>query len=557
MPLHSPHAAAARSPSFLAGLALALCLLAPAAPAWAVLVDGPLQATVLPEQDFTAAQSDASLTNPSFTYTGVPTYGTITISYGPYFHGQTATDPLAPPTSVSGTPTNPLSLALDELVDAPANDPNNPDYPYSWKTVVEPDNAAGTTYVLGGVPEVIGGQDFGITNGFGGPIAILFSIPVSGVQLTAGFFDTLGTTQIEGFTVGGASIGSVVNTDLGFETFSLNDDVAGELIGGLLLTTSDPGGFGLKGVGLLQPTNGPVPVPAPGSWAVLPGLLLTGLLGRRKRPACTALAALLVAASVPAAAQSLDCVVEPEMQVKVGSPIATTLESVDVKRGDTVTKGQVLARLVSGVEVADVALAEARARSTAEIDSRRSRLDFAQGDLLRGTKLLVGANIAPQKVDELRTNYLVAQQDLVTAELNHQIAILDLARSQALLNARIIRSPVDGLVTQRSLVPGEFVHQDNNIVVLAVISPLHIQAYPPVPMFSQIKLGQTARVVLTEPAGAIRAVTVTVVDQVFDAASGTFGVELTMANPGNVVPAGQRCRVAFGDETPTLSARTQ
>ena len=553
MPPPSPIAAAAK---YLACPILALCLLVPIAPACAVLIDGPQQAPALPEQDFSAAQADASLTNPSFTYADVPTYGTVTVSYGPYFDGQTATDPLSPPTIVTGTPTNPLTLALDQLVQAPASDPTNTDYPYSWKTVVQSDNSADGTYVIGGVPGVIGGQDFGVTNGFGGPVAILFSTPVAGVQLTAGYFDSPGLTQIEGFTASGMSIGSLLNTLVGFETFYLTDTTPGELISGLLLTTTDPGGFGVSGVGLLPSSNPtPTPMPAPNGLAILPALALAGFLLRRSRHAWVG-AAVLLATALPAAAQSLDCVVEPEMLVKVGSPIATTLESVDVKRGDTVTKGQVLAKLVSGVEIADVALAEARARSTAEIDSRRSKLEFAQADLSRGTKLLTGANIAPQKVDELRTNFQVAQQDLVTAELNHQLAILDLARSQALLNARIIRSPVDGVVTQRSLVPGEFVHQDNNIVVLAVISPLHVQVYPPVPMFSQIKLGQTARVALTEPAGSLREANVTVVDQLFDAASGTFGVELTMANPDHVVPAGQRCRVAFGEGTPTVSART-
>ncbi len=555
MPPHPLVTAAARN---LSCLALALCVLAPTAPARAMLIYGPPQATVLPEQDFTAAQSNASLTNPSFTYMGVPTYGTITLSYGPYFLGQTATDPLDPPTTVSGRPTSPLSLALDRPVTAPANDPGNADYPYSWKTVVEPDNAAGATYVLGGVPGLIGGQDFGITNGFGGPVAILFSTPVSGVQLTAGFFDMVGTTQIEGFTAAGVSIGSVVNSSFGFQTFYLTDNLPGELISGLLLTTTDPGGFGLQGVGLLQPLNvAPVPVPEPSALAILLGPLLVTVIWRHRRAMWSFIPALVIAASIPAAAQSLDCVVEPEMLVKVGSPIATTLESVDVKRGDIVAKGQILAKLVSGVEIADVALAEARARSMAEIDSRRSKLEFAQADLTRGTRLLAGANIAQQKVDELRTNFQVAQQDIATAELNHQLAILDLARSQALLNARIIRSPVDGIVTQRSLQPGEFVHQDNNIVVLAVISPLHVQVYPPVQMFSQIKLGQVAKVALTEPADTLREAKVTVVDQVFDAASGTFGVELSLANPGNLLPAGQRCRIAFGSETPSIFARVQ
>ncbi|RZM29882.1 MAG: hypothetical protein EOP67_37965, partial [Sphingomonas sp.] len=207
-----PYSRAAAAARRLCRHALVACLLIPVAPAWAVLIDGSTQGTALPEQDFTSDQAQDSLTNPSFTYTGIPTYGTITISYGPYFQGQTATDPLSPPTSVTGTPTNPLSLALNQLVTAPANDPDNPAYPYSWKTVVQSDNAADNRFVLGGLPGVYGGQDFGITNGFGGPIAILFSQPVSGIVLTAGSFDALGATRIEGFTSDGMSIGSVFNT---------------------------------------------------------------------------------------------------------------------------------------------------------------------------------------------------------------------------------------------------------------------------------------------------------------------------------------------------------
>lgn len=270
---------------------------------------------------------------------------------------------------------------------------------------------------------------------------------------------------------------------------------------------------------------------------------------------CLALASTAGISPFGAAAQtpapSLDCIVEPSMTVKVGSPVSTTLAAVEVVRGDRVTRGQVIARLDSGVEQADTALAEARARNMAEIEGRRSRLDFATSDLSRGTRLLDNANISQQKVEELRTNFRVAQQDLATAELNHRVAILEFARSQALLNQRLIRSPVDGVVTQRLLNPGEYVHQDNQIVVLAVISPLHVQVYPPVRLRNQVALGQTGRLLLTEPAGLQRDGTISVIDSVFDAASGTFGIQLDLPNPDGIISGGQRCRVAFDGSAPT------
>ena len=38
---------------------------------------------------------------------------------------------------------------------------------------------------------------------------------------------------------------------------------------------------------------------------------------------------------------------------------------------------------------------------------------------------------------------------------------------------------------------------------------------------------------------------VRVVDQVFDAASGSFGVRLELANPNGAIPAGVRCKARF------------
>ncbi|QKC98231.1 hypothetical protein EB231_28970 [Mesorhizobium sp. NZP2298] len=42
-----------------------------------------------------------------------------------------------------------------------------------------------------------------------------------------------------------------------------------------------------------------------------------------------------------------------------------------------------------------------------------------------------------------------------------------------------------------------------------------------------------------------RGAAVTVVDKVFNAASGTFGVRLELPNPDDQIPVGQRCQVDF------------
>lgn len=177
--------------------------------------------------------------------------------------------------------------------------------------------------------------------------------------------------------------------------------------------------------------------------------------------------------------------------------------------------------------------------------SRSVRVQLANVELGRAEQL-VQTNATPrEKVDELRATLHVAEEDLAQAELDHRVAQLELARSQALLAQRTIRSPIDGVVVKRNLGPGEYVHQDTFIVELAAVSPLFVEAYPPVRYFALLKVGDKGMVTSTETGGPPYAATVQVIDPVFDAASGTFGVRLILNNPNDAVPAGLRCRVAF------------
>ena len=247
--------------------------------------------------------------------------------------------------------------------------------------------------------------------------------------------------------------------------------------------------------------------------------------------------------------ETFDCVIKPSMLLKIGSPVSTTLQTVEVDRGQHIARGQVIARLESTVQAADLALDEARASNTADIISHQAKLAFAQAEDDRGESLLVGSNIARQKVDELRTNLRVAQEDLQLAVSNHQLLTLEMDRSRALLEQRTIRSPIDGIVVQRLLGPGEFVHQDSPIVELAQVDPLYVEAYPPVRVSDKINEGMTGTVRLEAPLVRTYRASVTIVDHVFDAASGTFGVRLALPNPNGALSAGLRCTVSFGEET--------
>ena len=114
-----------------------------------------------------------------------------------------------------------------------------------------------------------------------------------------------------------------------------------------------------------------------------------------------------------------------------------------------------------------------------------------------------------------------------------------------MLERRIIRSPVDGVVVEVTMSPGEFAHEQAPVMTIAEIDPLHVEVYAPVDRYGAIETGMTGVVRPQEPIGGRYEAEVTVVDRVFDAASGTFGVRLALPNPDHALPAGVRCSVTF------------
>lgn len=260
-------------------------------------------------------------------------------------------------------------------------------------------------------------------------------------------------------------------------------------------------------------------------------------------------AALALAAAVPAqaeeAGQGFDCVMNPSLRVNLGSQIPGLLDQVLVKRGDRVHAGQVVARLMSEVEAAQVALDRTRAAGTAEIEARQAQATLARRQLERSQELFQHQVATAQHLDELKAQAEISERELRMAIQAHEVVKLEQLRSEAYLRQREIRSPIDGLVTERVMTAGEYVHQEAVILRLSSIDPLYVETFLPVRLYPLLRAGVAAVVEPTAPAGGAIPARVALVDQMVDAASGTFGVRLEVPNPDGKLPAGSRCKVRF------------
>ncbi len=248
------------------------------------------------------------------------------------------------------------------------------------------------------------------------------------------------------------------------------------------------------------------------------------------------------------AAGDFDCVIEPRQVIEMRAPLEGVIEKVSVDRGDAVRRGQELVVLDTAVDRASAAIARHRAVMEGAIRSGESRLDFSKAKLVRLQNLEQQKYVSPQAREEAATEQELAQAQVLDAKDNRKLAELELARQMEVIRLKTIRSPIDGVVVERMLNPGEFAEAGvgrKPILKLAEVDVLYVEVLLPVEAYGQVQPGQQVDVLPEIPVGARYTARVRVIDGLVDAASGTFGVRLELPNPQRRVPAGIRCKASF------------
>ena len=268
-------------------------------------------------------------------------------------------------------------------------------------------------------------------------------------------------------------------------------------------------------------------------------------------PALATAALLLSLSAGLATAQALngsginDCVIEPRSVIKLGSADEGVIEAIAVDRGDLVRKGQVVARLESEIEILALEAARMRANRDVELRSGRARLSYRAGEAKRAQELFRKKIVSTKVRDEAAIEKKLAQYGVKAAELDNGMAKIELKNAEMRLARRTIHSPVDGIVVERAMAPGEYAHEQATVMTIAQVDPLHVEVFVPIADYGRIAVGNEAKVMPEAPVGGTYTARVTVVDRVFDTASGTFGVRLELPNPALKLPAGLKCRVRF------------
>ncbi|MEO8053271.1 MAG: efflux RND transporter periplasmic adaptor subunit [Acidobacteriota bacterium] len=280
-----------------------------------------------------------------------------------------------------------------------------------------------------------------------------------------------------------------------------------------------------------------------------------------------------------------DAVLYPINQANVIPKISAPVRRILVNRGDHVRTGQLLAELETGdlsaaaeeskhqyeqaqamsQTLTGATVGEDRAKAESDVRSAQQALDAAQKLYDNRVALQREGALAQKLVDDAKVALTQAQSLFEVAQrhlqgLNQvtqreairgsqaQVAAAKAHYDSTLVQATygLVRSPISGVISDRSIYPGEIAANGTPLVSIVDISQLVARTNVPVKEAAAISVGRPARI--TGPAGDL-AGTVTVVSPAVNPNTTTVEVWVQMPNPGEKLKPGGTVRVSIIAET--------
>lgn len=168
-------------------------------------------------------------------------------------------------------------------------------------------------------------------------------------------------------------------------------------------------------------------------------------------------------------------------EAQLGFQAPGRIDEISVREGDTVKRGQVLARL-------DTRETEARlAQARAQVRSAQVRLREAERDLKRSRELLGGGAIGQEAYDKAQTAQKVASSDYDQARAN-------VTALEAVLANMEVRASFEGIVSIRHHEPGEIVPAGTPILTIMNPNDRWVRIYIAENRLGALQLGEKASI---------------------------------------------------------------
>jgi HlyD family secretion protein len=204
----------------------------------------------------------------------------------------------------------------------------------------------------------------------------------------------------------------------------------------------------------------------------------------------------------------------PEVEVKITPDISGQIVELDVAEGDTVHRGEVLAKIYADIyssqkDQAAAVVAQSQAQvsnSEAQLGALKATLDQAQAAYNRQKTLLDQKVIsqsefetAQQAYESAKANYAAAQSSIQANKASVQNAMAGLTSANKDLQKATLTAPMDGVVSLLSVKKGERVAGNSfnvgtELMRIADLSSIEVQVGVGENDIPKVKLGDSANI---------------------------------------------------------------
>ena len=267
-------------------------------------------------------------------------------------------------------------------------------------------------------------------------------------------------------------------------------------------------------------------------------------------------AVVLATAAWPIDAAEIDGFTEPYRDIDVAAAEMGRVIRLEVREGDRVVVGQVVARLDDDVINATLDIAQAGMESFGRLEAAEAELRMHQESLEKLKELLKRNHATQREVDRARAQQEMAEARVKATREELRVKALEYARTRSQLEQRQVVSPINGVTTHLYKDEGEFVSPNDPVVIKVVqLDPLLVVFSVPLAEAGKLTAEEPVSVRIESAKQTVQGV-VEFVSPTADAQSGTTRVRVRIPNPGESVPSGVTCHLVLPRDPQELANAT-
>ena len=258
-----------------------------------------------------------------------------------------------------------------------------------------------------------------------------------------------------------------------------------------------------------------------------------------------------------ASAETVEGFSEPYSKVELAVIEPGLLDRVEVTEGDSVRPKQVLAKLNTEVLEKGLAIAEQKAKATGALLAAEAELRLRLGRLEQIKLLRQRGHATEHEYARALADYDIADARLMLAREEKVLSQLEVERIETQIERRIVRSPIDGIVSNIHKRVGEsFAPGDTFVMTVVQLSQLKAKFALTPGQAELLSVGNAVRIVFPnrskQTVGSIDHIS-----PVMDAKSGTIEVSVVIDNTKRHFRSGARCLLDIDSNNETRAVSSQ